>query len=49
MADTVATMMESLRSSSALVAREAHLLDVLVDRGVLLDIGVARGHVGFGW
>ena len=28
--------------------RQAHLLDVLVDRGVLLDVGVARGHVGLG-
>ena len=28
--------------------REAHLFDVLVDRGILLDEGVARGYVGFG-
>jgi hypothetical protein len=28
--------------------RQAHLLDVLVDRGILLDVEVARGHVGLG-
>ncbi len=28
--------------------RQPHLLDVAVDRGVLLDIGVARGDVGLG-
>jgi hypothetical protein len=28
--------------------RQPHLLDVLVDRGVLLDVGVARGHIGLG-
>ena len=28
--------------------RQPHLLDVAVDRGVLLDVRVARGHVGFG-
>ena len=28
--------------------REPHLLDVLVGRGVLLDVGVARRHVGLG-
>ena len=28
--------------------RQAHLLDVLVDRGVLLDVGVGGRHVGFG-
>ncbi len=27
--------------------RQAHLLDVLVDRGVLLDVGVRGRHVGF--
>ena len=36
------------RSSSALGRRQAHLLDVLVDRGVLLDEQVARRHVGLG-
>ena len=28
--------------------RQAHLLDVLVDRGVLLDVGVGGRHVGLG-
>ena len=27
--------------------RQAHLLDVLVDRGVLLDVGIGRWNVGF--
>ena len=27
--------------------RQPHLLDVLVDRGVLLDVGVRRGNIGF--
>jgi hypothetical protein len=32
----------------ALGRRQAHLLDVLVDRGILLDEQVARRHVGLG-
>ncbi len=47
MQDTEATMMTSSRSSSARVARVAHAVDLLVDRGFLLDVGVGARHVGF--
>ena len=39
--DAVAVLQQRLRR------REPHLLDVVVDRGVLLDVGVGRGDVGF--
>ena len=48
MHDTDATMMTSSRSSSERVARVAHAVDLLVDRGFLLDIGVGARHVGLG-
>ena len=41
-------MMTSSRSSSARVAAVAHAVDLLVDVGFLLDIGVGARHVGFG-
>ena len=48
MHDTDATMMTSSRSSSARVARVAHAVDLLVDRGFLLDIGVGARDIGLG-
>ena len=39
--DAVAVLQQRLRR------REPHLFDVVVDRGVLLDVGVGRGDVGF--
>ena len=39
--------MTSSRSSSARVARMAHAVDLLVDRGFLLDVGVGARDVGF--
>ena len=41
-------MIESRPLEQRLGRREPHLLDVLVDRGVLLDVGVGRRHVGLG-
>ena len=40
--DRIFTLEQRLRG------RQAHLLDVFVDRGVLLDVGIARGDVGLG-
>ena len=40
--------MTSSRSRIARVARVAHAVDLLVPRGVLLDVGVGAGDVGFG-
>ena len=48
MHDTLATMMTSSRLTSALVAAEAQAVDVLVDRGVFLDVDVALRDVRFG-
>jgi hypothetical protein len=46
MADTVATMTHVLPLQQGLGGRQAHLLDVLVDAGILLDEQVAGRHVG---
>jgi hypothetical protein len=46
MQETEATMITSSRSSSAR-RRVAHAVDLLVDRGILLDIGVGARHIGF--
>jgi hypothetical protein len=46
-ADTVATTRQS-SLQQRLGGGQAHLLDVLVDRGVLLDEGVGGRHVGLG-
>ena len=48
MHETLATTITSLRLTRALVAGQAEPLDLLVDRGVLLDVDVALGDVGFG-
>ena len=48
MHDTEATTIVSRRVSSAEVAAVAQPVDLVVDRRVLLDVGVARRHVGLG-
>ena len=48
MHETLATMSTSLRSSSALRRRVAHLVDLVVDRRVLLDVRVGRRDVRLG-
>ena len=48
MQDTEATTMTSRRVSSELVARVPQPLDLVVDRGVLLDVGVGLRDVGLG-
>ena len=41
-------MMQSRRSNSDLVAEQPQLVELVVDRGFLLDVNVAGGNVGFG-
>ena len=48
MHETLATTTTSSRLTRALVAGQPEPLDLLVDRGVLLDVDVALGDVGFG-
>ena len=48
MQHTEATMMQSRRSNSERVAREAQLVELVVDGGFLFDVDVAGGNVGFG-
>ncbi len=48
MHDTLATMMTSSRLTSATGGGEAQAVDVLVDRGVFLDVDVALRDVRFG-
>ncbi|MNN34905.1 hypothetical protein D3C81_1487340 [compost metagenome] len=40
--DRIATLQQRLG------CRQAHLLDMVVDRGILLDEGIGRRHIGFG-
>ncbi len=47
MQETLATMITSRRSRRIVGRRVAELVDLLVDRGVLLDVGVGAGDVGF--
>ena len=46
MHETLATTITSRRESSALVVRQAQPLDLLVDRRILLDVGVGARDVG---
>jgi hypothetical protein len=48
MQETEATMITSSRSSSGARGGVAHAVDLLVDRGFLLDEGVRARDVGFG-
>jgi len=44
----VATISASRREKQRLGRGQTHLLDVIVDRGVLLDVGIRGHHVGLG-
>ena len=46
MHDTLATMITSRRSNSDRVGRQPHPVDLVVDRRLLLDIGIGGRDVG---